>query len=461
MNVKGKTRCAIYTRKSHEDGLEQEYNSLDAQRDSALNYISSQRHEGWIALPDRYDDGGFSGGNMERPAIKRLFADIEQGLIDVVVVYKIDRLSRSIADFVRLMEFFEKHSVVFVSVTQSFNTQNSMGKLMLNILLSFAQFEREVTSERIRDKIAASKKKGMYMGGQVPLGYDVVDKKLKVNIVEAETIRFIYEEYYRTLSPLKVVKALDAQGLRTKTRVYENGKTVGGKKICTKLVYDTLNNPIYIGKVRHKKEIYDGEHKAIISQELWDKVHSVMAKDSAERARVPSRTDMPAILKGILFDAQGNALTPTFTRKRGNKIYRYYVNIKAIKQGRDSCDIKTFPADEIENFVLAKIREMIVSPELLNKVYQEAKLKDGTITLDYIRDSLQDFNSVWEHLFPIEKCRIVQLIVSRIVVSTQGIQFNFYPNGLINLCQQLGKKQGEPTCITTAPSVLMKAANKR
>jgi site-specific DNA recombinase len=210
-----------------------------------LNYISSQRHEGWIALPDRYDDGGFSGGNMERPAIKRLFADIEQGLIDVVVVYKIDRLSRSIADFVRLMEFFEKHSVVFVSVTQSFNTQNSMGKLMLNILLSFAQFEREVTSERIRDKIAASKKKGMYMGGQVPLGYDVVDKKLKVNIVEAETIRFIYEEYYRTLSPLKVVKALDAQGLRTKTRVYENGKTVGGKKICTKLVYDTLNNPIH------------------------------------------------------------------------------------------------------------------------------------------------------------------------------------------------------------------------
>lgn len=461
MNVKGKTRCAIYTRKSHEDGLEQEYNSLDAQRDSALNYISSQRHEGWIALPDRYDDGGFSGGNMERPAIKRLFADIEQGLIDVVVVYKIDRLSRSIADFVRLMEFFEKHSVVFVSVTQSFNTQNSMGKLMLNILLSFAQFEREVTSERIRDKIAASKKKGMYMGGQVPLGYDVVDKKLKVNIVEAETIRFIYEEYYRTLSPLKVVKALDAQGLRTKSRVYENGKTVGGKKICTKLVYDTLNNPIYIGKVRHKKEIYDGEHKAIISQELWDKVHSVMAKDSAERARVPSRTDMPAILKGILFDAQGNALTPTFTRKRGNKLYRYYVNIKAIKQGRDSCDIKTFPADEIENFVLAKIREMIVSPELLNKVYQEAKLKDGTITLDYIRDSLQDFNSVWEHLFPIEKCRIVQLIVSRIVVSTQGIQFNFYPSGLINLCQQLGKKQGEPPCITTAPSVLMKAANKR
>ncbi|TAF13109.1 MAG: recombinase family protein [Alphaproteobacteria bacterium] len=414
--------------------MEQEYNSLDAQRDSSLNYISSQRHEGWIALPDRYDDGGFSGGNMERPAIKRLFADIEQGLIDVVVVYKIDRLSRSIADFVRLMEFFEKHSVVFVSVTQSFNTQNGVGKLMLNILLSFAQFEREVTSERIRDKIAASKKKGMYMGGQVPLGYDVVDKKLKVNIVEAETIRFIYEEYYRTLSPLKVVKALRrAEGLSTKTRVYENGKTVGGKKICTKLVYDTLNNPIYIGKVRHKKEIYDGEHKAIISQELWDKVHSVMAKDSAERARVPSRTDMPAILKGILFDAQGNALTPTFTRKRGNKIYRYYVNIKAIKQGRDSCDIKTFPADETPNFVLAKIREMIVSPELLNKIYQEAKLKDGTITLDYIRDSLQDFNSVWEHLFGKEKCRIVQLIVSRIVVSTQGIQFNFYPNGLINL----------------------------
>ncbi len=440
MKQTGKIRCAIYTRKSHEEGLEQEYNSLDAQRDSAINYISSQRHEGWVALPDRYDDGGFSGGNIERPAIKRLFADIEKGLIDVVVVYKIDRLSRSIADFVRMMEFFEKHSVVFVSVTQSFNTQNSMGKLMLNILLSFAQFEREVTSERIRDKIAASKKKGMYMGGMPPLGYDVVNKKLQVNPVEAEVVRLIFNEYYRTGSLLKVVKALDERQYRTKQRHFSNKRIVGGNKISNKLVYDTLHNPIYIGKVRHKGTVYDGEHKPIISQELWDKVQSFTKNESGQKTKLPVKTELPAILKGIIFDESGNALTPTFTRK-GSKIYRYYANVKAIKHGYDTCDVKSFPAEDLEKFIISKIRELISSPEILSRVHQEAKKKDGLITLDYIRDSLQDFNAVWEHLFPMEKARLVHLIVNRITVATHGVHINFQPSGLLNVCFQLRKQE--------------------
>ena len=439
MNPKGKIRCAIYTRKSHEDGLEQEYNSLDAQRDSALNYISSQKHEGWVALPERYDDGGFSGGNMERPAIKRLFADIEKGLIDVVVVYKIDRLSRSIADFVRMIEFFEKNSTVFVSVTQSFNTQNSMGKLMLNILLSFAQFEREVTSERIRDKIASSKARGMWIGGMPPLGYDVVEKKLKINPVEAEIVRFIFTEYYRTGSLLKVVKILDAKNYRSKTRMFGD-KKAGGQKISNKAVYDILNNQIYIGKIRHKDKLYDGEHKPIITQEMWDKVRAFSKKGSLEKSKLPIRTEMPAILKGIIVDGDGSALTPSFTRK-GSKIYRYYINVKAIKHGYDSCEIKNFPAEEIEDFVIAKIRELIVTPEIISKIHSQAKKQDASITLDYVRDNLQDFNRVWEHLFPVEKTRIVQLIISRIIVTTLGIQINFHPSGLLNLCHQLGKKE--------------------
>jgi site-specific DNA recombinase len=437
MTQKGKTRCAIYTRKSHEDGLEQEYNSLDAQRDSALNYISSQRHEGWVALPDRYDDGGFSGGNMERPSIKRLFADIERGLIDVVVVYKIDRLSRSIADFVRMMEFFEQHSVVFVSVTQSFNTQNSMGKLMLNILLSFAQFEREVTSERIRDKIAASKQKGMYMGGMPPLGYDVIHKKLKPNPVEAEIIRFIFNEYYRTGSLLKVAKSLDDRDYRSKKRHFGN-RIVGGNKISAKSVHDMLHNPIYIGKIRHKGTVYDGEHKPIISQELWDKVHAFKQNEGGQKNKLPVKTQLPAILKSLIFDESGNALTPTFTRK-GSKIYRYYVNVKAIKHGYDSCDIKCFPAEELEGFIISKIREMVSSPEILNQIYREAKQQDGVISLDYIRDSMEDFNHVWDHLFPLEQARLMHLIVARITVATHGVNIHFKPTGLLNACFQLRK----------------------
>jgi len=438
MNQKGKIRCAIYTRKSCEDGLDQEYNSLEAQRDSALNYISSQKQEGWVALPELYDDGGFSGGNMERPAIKRLFEDIEKGLIDVVVVYKIDRLSRSIADFVRMIEFFEKHSVVFVSVTQSFNTQNSMGKLMLNILLSFAQFEREVTSERIRDKIAASKKKGMYMGGLTPFGYDAVNRKLQINPIEAEIVQLIFNEYYRTGSLLHVVEVLEKKNCRTKLRTFANGKKSGGNKISNKQVYDTLNNPVYIGKIRHKDKVYDGEHKPIITQELWDNVHALTKKDS--KAKLPVRTEMPAILKGIIFDDAGNALTPTFTRKRSNKIYRYYTNVKAIKHGYDTCDIKSFPAEDLENFIIAKIREMVSAPEMMNKIHQHAKKRDGLVTLDYVRDSLQDFNAVWEHLFPIEKARLVHLIINRITVSTHGVEINFQPNGVVKMCQQLRRK---------------------
>ena len=270
-----KLRCAVYTRKSSEEGLEQEFNSLDAQREACEAYIASQKAEGWLLVPDRYDDGGISGGTLERPALKRLLADIEAGRVDVVVVYKIDRLSRSLMDFAKLVEVFDRNSVTFVSVTQSFNTTTSMGRLTLNILLSFAQFEREVIGERIRDKFAASRKKGMWMGGFVPLGYDVKDRKLVVNEAEAATVRMIFERFVKIGSATTLVRALRAEGIRGKQ----------GKLIDKGYLYKLLNNRVYIGEAVHKGTAYPGEHEAIIDRALWDKVHSHPAREPAQARR--------------------------------------------------------------------------------------------------------------------------------------------------------------------------------
>ncbi|MBF0418157.1 MAG: recombinase family protein, partial [Magnetococcales bacterium] len=262
-----KVRCAIYTRKSTEDGLDMEFNSLDAQRESCEAYIVSQKSEGWFLVLDRYDDGGFSGGNMERPALKRLMSDIEAGRVNVVVVYKIDRLTRSLMDFGKLVEVFERHGVTFVSVTQSFNTTTSMGRLTLNILLSFSQFERELSAERIRDKFAASKRKGMWMGGHPPLGYDVKDRKLVINAAEAETVRWIFQRFVESRSATQIVKELAAKGVASKN----------GNRMDRPSVYRLLKNQYFIGEIAHKGEVYAGEHEPIIDREIWDQVHAIMA----------------------------------------------------------------------------------------------------------------------------------------------------------------------------------------
>ncbi|MBN8937737.1 MAG: recombinase family protein, partial [Rhizobiales bacterium] len=294
-----KLRCAVYTRKSSEEGLEQEFNSLDAQREACEAYIASQKAEGWVLVPDRYDDGGISGATLERPALKRLLADIEAQRVDIVVVYKIDRLSRALMDFAKLVEVFDRNNVTFVSVTQSFNTTTSMGRLTLNILLSFAQFEREVIGERIRDKIAASRKRGMWMGGFVPLGYDVRDRKLVVNEAEARKVRMIFERFVRIGSATTLVRALRAEGITGKY----------GKLVDKGTIYKLLNNRTYIGLAVHKGTAYPGEHKAIISQALWDKVHSILA-DSPRRRAARTRAQTPALLKGLIFGPTGRAMTP-------------------------------------------------------------------------------------------------------------------------------------------------------
>src|SRR5256886_997891 len=278
-----KMRCAIYTRKSSEEGLEQAFNSLDAQREACAAFILSQKHEGWTVLPALYDDGGFSGGTMERPALKRLIADIEAGQIDVVVVYKVDRLTRALSDFAKLVEVFDRRGVSFVSITQQFNTTTSMGRLTLNVLLSFAQFEREVTGERIRDKIAASKKKGMWMGGMPPLGYDVKDRKLVVNKDEARTVVDIYRRYRVLKSVRDLRDELAGAGIRSKRRVRPDGTTYSGQKIARGALYLMLQNRIYRGEITHNGKSYPGEHPAIIDQPLWDEVQAVIAHNHVER----------------------------------------------------------------------------------------------------------------------------------------------------------------------------------
>jgi len=293
-------RCAVYTRVSTDEGLDQEYNSIDAQRDAGHAYIASQRAEGWIPVADDYDDPAYSGGNMERPALKRLLADIEAGRIDIVVVYKIDRLTRSLTDFSKMIELFERHGVSFVSVTQQFNTTNSMGRLMLNILLSFAQFEREVTGERIRDKIAASKKKGLWMGGIPPLGYDVKDRRLVVNEHEAKTVRHIFRRFVQLGSATLLVKELRLDGVTSKSWVTQSGRVREGKPIDKSLIYKMLNNRVYLGEIKHKEQWYKGEHPPIIDKPLWDQVQVILETNWRKRANA-IRGKVPFLLKGLVF----------------------------------------------------------------------------------------------------------------------------------------------------------------
>ena len=359
-------RCAIYTRKSTSDGLEQEYNTLDAQRDSGEAYIASQKGEGWVCIPDRYDDGGFTGGNMERPALKRLMEDIEAGKIDCVIVYKVDRMSRSLMDFARMMVTFEEQKVSFVSVTQQFNTTQSMGRLTLNILLSFAQFEREIISERTRDKIAASRRKGKRPGGRLVLGYDAdpVTKKLVINAKEAKLVREIFRMYLEKRSLLQVCQELNARGELTKFVRASTGMTYGGRRWDKAAVQKILNNILFRGRVRYKDETFEGEHDAIVDDDLWTKVHKVL-RHNGFRGGTLVQTKNRSLLKGLLYCAPcGSGMGHTSTCRNKTRLYRYYVCYTAQKQGWDACPSRSLPAEQIESFVVDQIRRIGSDPDL-------------------------------------------------------------------------------------------------
>jgi site-specific DNA recombinase len=367
-------RCAIYTRKSHEEGLEQEFNSLDAQREACEAYIASQKHEGWKALATHYDDGGFTGGNMERPGLKALLADIEAGGVDVVMVYKVDRLSRSLMDFSKLVALFEEHDVAFVSVTQHFDTTSSMGRLTLNILLSFAQFERELCGERIRDKIASAKRKGKYVGGRPLLGYDVDHEKMRllVNETEAKLVRHIFDRFCRLGSCMLVARELNEQGHRMKAWVTKKGKPMGGGMWKKTDVHHLLTNRRYIGEVVHKGQSYPGEHEAIVDRKVWDRVQGILAENRTSRANQTRKTTA-AILKGILrCECCDAAMAPTYTTRRGKR-YHYYVCHKAAKKGYDTCEVRSVPAGQIEQAVFTYLREIFADPAMVARTFRATR----------------------------------------------------------------------------------------
>jgi DNA invertase Pin-like site-specific DNA recombinase len=421
-----KLRCAVYTRKSSEEGLEQEFNSLHAQREACEAYVASQKAEGWLLLGDHYDDGGFSGGTLERPALKRLMADIEAHRVDIVVVYKIDRLSRSLMDFARLVEVFDRTGVTFVSITQSFNTTTSMGRLTLNVLLSFAQFEREVIGERIRDKIAASRKRGMWMGGYCPMGYAVKDRKLVIREDEAALVRSIFRRFAKGGSGTKLVRELALQGVRNRY----------GKLITKGAIYKLLNNRTYIGEVVHKGTVYPGEHIGIIDRDLWNKVHGIL-KESPRKRAGRNRAQTPALLKGLIFGPNGVPMTPTHTRKNG-RLYRYYIATTVLRSGLpDANPIRRIPASEIEAAVVDQIQRMVRSPEIVVATWRAAKPSTKGLTEAQVRDHLHGFTELWNELFPAEQARIVQLLVARIDVGPTGADITLRTDGLASLMQDL------------------------
>ena len=351
-------RCAIYTRKSSEEGLEQDFNSLHAQREACEAFIKSQHGEGWRLVRAAYDDGGFSGGTMERPALQRLLADIRERVIDVIVVYKVDRLTRSLADFAKMVELFDAHAVSFVAVTQQFNTTSSMGRLTLNVLLSFAQFEREVTGERIRDKIAASKRRGMWMGGTVALGYDVSDHRLVINPAEAETVKGIFQRYLELRSVRLLKDDLDRRGIISKIRLSRNGNRSGGKAFSRGALYELLSNPVYIGEIRHRKERHPGQHEPIMERELWERAQRQL-RDQAARCRTRATKAGPSPLAGKLFDEDGECLYVAGAAK-GERRYRYYVSRRLVTGSADKVrNGWRLSGPEIERTVAVAARQLL------------------------------------------------------------------------------------------------------
>jgi site-specific DNA recombinase len=423
-------RCAIYTRKSSEEGLEQAFNSLDAQREACAAFILSQRHEGWAVLPTQYDDGGFSGGTIERPALKRLLDDIATGKVDVVVVYKIDRLTRSLFDFAKIVEAFDAKGVSFVSITQQFNTTTSMGRLTLNVLLSFAQFEREVTGERIRDKIAASKKKGMWMGGLPALGYDVQNRKLVINEQEAPTVRHIFQRYIQVRS-VRVLRAeLDDAGIRSKRRVFADGPQVGGQKFSRGALYLMLQNRIYRGEITHKGTAYPGEHQPIIDKALWDQVQTVLAENRIDRA-TGSDAKHPSLLAGMAFDENGERLTPTHAVKKGTR-YRYYVSTSLITGGvKGESNRRRIPAANLENLAIARIRSFLADRRALLDAIQNQRL-DAVEQTQLIGRACQIAEEL-ATLAPDRTRAILMALLSRVDVGSDRVEIRIRRGRLVEL----------------------------
>ncbi len=410
--------CAIYTRKSTSEGLDQDFTSLDAQRESAENYINSQKHEGWVALQGQYDDGGFTGANLDRPALQKLLSDIKAGGINCVVVYKVDRLSRSLMDFAQLLEFFDKNNVTFVSVTQAFNTNTSMGRLTLNILLSFAQFEREIISERTKDKMGAARKRGRWLGGRPPFGYDrdIENKRLLINRPEADIVRKIFDLYLKSNSLLKVANILNDKGYRSRSGIRKDGKPFGGLKFGITQIQKIITNVLYLGKVCYAGQIYDGQQEAIIDEETFKKAQEKLKENRIER-KVTKNTECTGLLSHLLHcKTCGSFMFHTYTMKRPTHKYRYYVCSSAQKRGYHSCPTKSINAQAIEDAVIDSLKRVFSDKRKLSDHPDKQEI-----------EAL--ISPVWDTLFPEEKRRILRTLIKEIEYSYDTKKIKIVLNG--------------------------------
>lgn len=422
-------KCAIYTRKSTEEGLEQDFNSLDAQREACEAYIKSQQHEGWVLVGKEYNDGGFSGGTLERPAVKELFNDIEAGDVDIVVVYKVDRLTRSLMDFSKIVELFDSHNASFVSITQHFNTTTSMGRLTLNILLSFAQFEREVTGERIRDKVAASKKKGMWMGGCVPIGYEIADKKLLVEKNFASVIKIIYDKYLELKSVHKLKTFLDESNIRSRSgKVFSKGN-----------LYNILSNKIYIGLIRHKNNTYNGEHKPIIEFETFEKVQKLLLENRVDK-NCGLKSSSNSLLAGKIYDDKNNRMSPSHSNTRKRK-YRYYVSLAVTKLKKGQAgSVSKIPAGEIEKFVVEEIKNFLQNTKKVQKLVKDLNVINQNDIINAIA-GITDFSNP----------KLIRAVLEKVVISKEWIEIILSQNQLIETLKNLANCL-EPPIESAKPS---------
>ena len=442
-------RCAIYTRKSSEEGLEQAFNSLDAQREACEAYARSQRHEGWTVSATQYDDGGLSGGTLERPALQRLLADIGAGKVDLILVYKVDRLTRSLPDFAKIVDVLDAHGASFVSVTQHFNTATSMGRLTLNMLLSFAQFEREVAGERIRDKIAASKRKGMWMGGNLPLGYNVRERKLVVNEAEAEVVRSIYNRYLALGSVRRLREQIEAQGVLSKS----------GSVLTRGALFHLLQNRIYKGEIAHKGNFYPGEHAALIDADLWQQVQERLA-DNRSDWRVGARARSPSLLAGLLVDGAGQPMTATHATKGGER-YRYYVSRDLIAGTRStSAEGMRLPAAEIERIVIDLLLQLLSDQSALLSALREAGALPASAAEQHaLLKQAAQFAGGWSALGANEQRALLRALIRRVEVGPNAVRLHVV---LTNLSEaMLGRSPPEPPVDAAALVVAVPAALRR
>ncbi len=415
-------KCAVYTRKSTEDGLEQDFNSLDAQREACEAYIKSQQHEGWILVEKHYNDGGFSGGTLERPAIKDLFKDIEAGEVDIVVVYKVDRLTRSLMDFSKIVELFDKHQASFVSITQSFNTTTSMGRLTLNMLLSFAQFEREVTGERIRDKIAASKKKGMWMGGIIPMGYQRIDKKLLIESEWANIVRLIFRKYLELKSVCKL-----------KTHLQDNNiKAKSGATFSKGSLYYILANKTYIGLICHKEKVYGGEHEAIIDNETFEETQKLLLKNRVDK-NCNTKSTSNSLLAGKFYDDKGNRMSPTHSRTRKLN-YRYYISQAVVQQEKErEGSVSKIPAGEIEKFVIDTMKDFLLDTRGLQCYLKHFDISKQKAVLKSV-ENINDFSDP----------SLIRAILDKVIISKDSVKIILCEKALLGTLENLYKNVDPP-----------------